>query len=245
MKWIIRTALVLALLTSANAQEVEPKADNILKEMSSYLGKLEQFSFHVDAEYDDERSGRWVEFASSSDIYVRRPDGVRSIRRGDKGDAQAFFDGQDLVIYSPKEGFYSKDSIPGDIPTMLDFANNELNLTLPVADFLFPDSYEVLTADLKNGFYVGRHAIEGIPCHHLSFVQNSGIEWQIWVEDGEAPRPRKIVIRHANEPGVPRYDAVFSNWDTTTPIARDSFTFIPPADAYEIQHHAELEVENK
>jgi hypothetical protein len=236
MKSLVTLFVCLLFLMPVSAETVEPRADRALHSMSQYLASLKSFSFQVTTEFDQEIGSRWVEFSDTSDIYVTRPNGVRADRWGDKGRKQAFYNGQDFVIYSPEKKYFSTAPIQGDIPDMLDFAHHELGMTLPVADFLFPDPYAILTADVESGFYVGLHSVDSIPCHHLAFRNSSGIEWQLWIEDGKMRVPRKIVIRHGQEKDAPRFKAVFSKWDAHTPIPADMFDFSPPDDSVEIPH---------
>ena len=236
MKLLVRFLVFLLLAAPLAAQTVEARADRILRDMSNYLGSLEEFSFQVTTEFDEELGGRWVERSDTSNVYVQRPDRVRADRWGDKGRKQAFFNGREFVIFSPDKNYYSVAPIAGAIPDMLDFAYNQLNMSLPVADFLFPSPYNVLTADVSSGFYIGPSTQNGITCHHLAFQNNSGIEWQIWVEDGKMTVPRKFVIRYAKDPHAPRFSAVFSDWDADTPLADSMFEFLPPDNAVEIPH---------
>jgi hypothetical protein len=236
LRLIIGILFFLSLLAPSVAETVEPRADQILRDMSNYLASLREFSFQVTTEFDEELGGRWVELGDTSNVYVQRPSHVRADRWGDKGRKQAYYNGQEFVIHSPEKNYYSVAPISGEIPDMLDFAHTELNMSLPVADFLFPDPYAVLTADVASGFYVGPSTLDGTACHHLAFQNNSGIEWQIWVEDGDMTVPRKFVIRHAKDPHAPRFSAVFNNWDADTPVPASMYDFVPPADCIEIPH---------
>ena len=164
-----------------------------------------------------------------------------ALREGDKGRSFTYFNGKELVVHSPDEAYYARNTFVGDIPAMLDFAHERLGMTLPVADFLFPDPYRVLTTDLKSGLYAGLRKVDGRDCHHLSFITNSGMEWQIWIEVGKMRVPRKLLLRFAGEPGAPQYGASFSGWDFTTPIADDLFNFTPVPEAQEIDHLPEKE----
>jgi hypothetical protein len=59
---------------------VEPKADQILKNMSNYLGGLKEFSLQAETTMDQEISGVQVESSSRAEAFVRRPDGNRLTR---------------------------------------------------------------------------------------------------------------------------------------------------------------------
>ncbi len=74
----------------------------------------------------------------------------------------------------------------------------------------------------------------GVPCEHLAFTQTN-IDWQIWIEDGAKPVPRKFLITYKDEPGSPQFTALFSNWDFETKLPDFVFKFEPPAGASKIK----------
>ncbi len=82
---------------------------------------------------------------------------------------------------------------------------------LPLADLLYSDPYAVLMAGVTYGRYLGIHQAAGVACHHLAFSQAT-IEWQIWIDAGDKPLPRKLVISYVQEPGEPQYSAVIRRW---------------------------------
>ena len=59
------------------------------------------------------------------------------------------------------------------------------------------------------------------------------VDWQIWIEQGTSPLPRKLLITSIKEPGQPQYTAVM-NW-TLSPLLDDElFAFVPPKNAQPI-----------
>lgn len=237
MKKVAISALFLSLLApmaSALPAGVEPKADQILSEMSRYLGSLNEFSFHSEVTLEDQVSGMHVELTNGADTFVHRPDALRVIRKGDKGHQEAYYDGKVLSLISPEQSFYAQSEAPASIEKMLDFAHEKLGMTFPLADLLFADSHTVLAQNTQSGFYAGEHAVDGVPCDHLAFTQPSGLEWQIWIEQGSQKLPRKFVIRHFEEPGSPRFQAVLSKWDTAPKFPANLFHFEAPYGAHKI-----------
>jgi hypothetical protein len=113
---------------------------------------------------------------------------------------------------------------------MLDFLNKEYDVTIPLADLLFADPYAALTQRVESGVYLGRHTANGTLCHHLLFTQEN-VDWQIWIDAGPQPLPRKIVITQKNERGAPEYVAEMSGWNFAPAVADDAFSVKPPAGA--------------
>ncbi len=68
---------------------------------------------------------------------------------------------------------------------------------------------------------------------HLAFVQDE-IDWQIWIQAGPRPVPRKLVITYKNEPGSPQYVARLFGWDFQPRLAEEFATFHAPAGSDQI-----------
>ena len=238
MKKVAISALLLywlAPMASALPPGVEPRADKILADMSGYLGGLKDFSFHSEVTLEEPVSGLQVEITNGSDIFVHRPDKIRVSRKGDKGHHEAFYDGKLLSLVSPEQRVYAQSEVPASIEPMLDYAHQKLGMTFPLADLLFADSHSVLGEHTESGFYAGEHSVDGVACDHLAFTQASGLEWQIWIEQGAQKLPRKFVIRHFEEPGSPRFQALLSKWDTAPKFPANLFQFETPAGAHKVE----------
>ncbi len=123
---------------------------------------------------------------------------------------------------------YASIEVPNTIEKMLDFVVEKYGLTIPVADLLFSNSYEGFIAGVRTGQYVGLHETDGPKCHHLAF-QTDTIDWQIWIDAGEIPVPRKLVIIYKQEPGHPQYVVKMDKWDLSAKGQSGTFKFQPPA----------------
>ena len=69
------------------------------------------------------------------------------------------------------------------------------------------------------------------------------IDWQIWIEDGPRPVPRKLLITYKEEPGSPQYVARLSDWDFQPCLSDHYFRFQPPKGSDEIEFLAIPSVE--
>ena len=111
---------------------------------------------------------------------------------------------------------------------------NLYGISVPIADLVYSDPYQSLIDRVVSGYEIGLHSVEGVPSHHLVFSQES-IDWQIWVEDGAQPVPRKLVITYKNEPGSPQYTAILSEWNFKPRVSDQYFKFQPPPGSDEIE----------
>src|SRR5438034_5078827 len=85
---------------------------------------------------------------------------------------------------------------------------------------------------IKAATDVGPSSVEGVTCEQYAFRQE-GVDWQIWVELGEFPLPRKLVIRTLTDDAKPQHRSVLS-WNLAPSFSKNAFTFDPPADAHRI-----------
>jgi len=98
---------------------------------------------------------------------------------------------------------------------------------MPGADLLLSGVYDELIADVVDAKYIGRGVIDGVECEHLAF-RNVDTDWQIWVEVGARPIPRKYVITSKAMTAAPQYTLRVKERRTDATVAADVFTFKPP-----------------
>jgi hypothetical protein len=217
----------------AKAPDIEPKAMEVLKQMCDYLKNLQQFS--VQAEITEDvllTSGQRIQYARSVEAAVRRPDRMRAESVGDTDNRQMVYDGKTITLLDRTKNFYTTIPAPPELDAALEHAIQAFNLRAPLADLISTKSYEYLTEGAISGFYVGLSKVQGVPCHHLAFRQKD-IDWQIWVEDGPTPVPRKFLITDKKAQGL-QFTAVFTKWNTSPQFEEGLFTFVAPEKAEKI-----------
>lgn len=217
----------------------EPKiaaaADAPLRAMSEYVAGLDQFSLHTTGSLEVVLTdGQKLEFPFDSEVWVDRPAQLRSDRVVGDDRLQFYYDGQTFTLYSKKAGFYAQHAAPATLDEAIVAMHQQLDLDAPAADLLSDDPYAALTEDVVSGYRVGIAEIEGVRCHHLAFRGNE-VDWQIWIEDGPQPRPRRFVITSKQMQGAPQFSVQLSKWDTTPKLRDKFFAFKPPAGAQKIE----------
>ena len=88
--------------------------------------------------------------------------------------------------------------------------------------------------------YVETTTITDVPCDHLAVRTNRGVDFQVWVAQGNEPLPRRVVITYKDATGQPQFWADLSNWNLAPEVSDELFTFTPPEGADRIQFLAEL-----
>ncbi len=217
----------------AKAPDIEPKALEILKQMCDYLKNLPQFV--VQAEITEDvllTSGQRIQYSRGVEAAVRRPDRLRAESVGDTDTRQFFYDGKAITLLDKTKNFYTTIAAPPEIDAALEHSIKAFNLRAPLADLIYTNAYENLTAGALSGFYVGQSKVQGVPCHHLAFREKD-IDWQIWIEDGQPPLPRKFLITDKTVQGL-QFTAVFTKWNTSPQLEDGLFTFVAPEKAEKI-----------
>ena len=115
-------------------------------------------------------------------------------------------------------------------------------VALPGADLLLSNAYDVLMADVQEAKHIGRGVIDGVECEHLDF-RNFDTDWQLWVEAGDTPIPRKMVITSKTLNSAPQYTLRVKTWKTGVEPPKDAFSFTPPAGAQKLSPDALIELD--
>ncbi|MGO9111296.1 MAG: DUF2092 domain-containing protein [Thermoguttaceae bacterium] len=219
----------VALVVGAQPESpnIEPKADQYLKAMSSYLAGLKTYSFQVEEFFDDvQDDGQKIQLGNQRHLSVSRPDKMFGEGEGDTKNSQFYYDGKTATVFDRGQNTYATVKVPGTIDAMLDDLHERFDTHQTLADFLFSDPYKVFTEHVQSGTYVGLHYVGKVKCHHLAFRQ-SLLDWQIWIDAGDQPLPRKLVITFKAQTGEPQYTALIHRWDVNPKLSGDLFEFHP------------------
>ncbi len=239
---LMMSALVSAFtIAPVRAQPPESNATAILKAMSDYVGsqKTIKLAFDSDIEIITPQLEK-IQFTNSGEALLHRPDKLRAHRLSGHADVAMFFDGKTVKIYGKDINGYAQFDAQGSVDQLIHSLREGNGVALPGADLLLLNSYELLAAGIMEAKIIGRGIIDGIECEHLAF-RNFDTDWQLWVEAGEQPIPRKLVITSKNLNSAPQYTLRIKGWETGVDASPDDFTFTPPADAKTLDHMALIE----
>ena len=238
---ILAGALVMA---SSGAQaEAGDDAKAILKAMSDYVSsqKTIELSFDSDIEVITPELEK-IQFTNSGDALLSRPDKLRAHRVSGHADVTMFFDGKTVSILGKNLNGYAQFEAPGTVDQLIEALRAGHGVALPGADLLLSQSYTVLVAGVREAKHIGRGIIDGVECEHLAF-RNFDTDWQLWVEVGERPIPRKMVITSKTVNNAPQYTLRVKGWKTGLELAPDAFAFAPPANAINLSPDALIELD--
>jgi hypothetical protein len=229
-------AVIAGLPTYSQGQTaaVEPRADQMLRKMSDYLADLKQFSVLTENTLEFVlRSGEKIQYDNPAELLLQRPNKLRAERKGDLVSQEFYYDGKTLTLYNPDHQYYATVDAPATIDETIDFARDSLDVYATGGDLLYKNAYDILTEDVVSGFYVGMSVVDGAKCHHLAFRGNE-VDWQIWIEDGDKPLPKKFIVTTKWMTGAPQFTMVVKSWNLSPKLKDDMFTFVPPKGAQKI-----------
>ena len=213
---------------------LEPEALARLKAMSDLLKGARSLSFKAtNVREQPSTDGQMLDFFSVSKVSASRPDKIRVDTRGDLHAASLWYDGKTVTIFSAKSTFYAQAPAPATIDETLVMLMDRFQMPLPAAGFLLKDPYAKMMEGVKTAFDAGESEVDGVLCRHLAFSEEDA-DWQVWVENGAKPFPRRIAVTYKKAPGAPRVMTALSDWNLAPAIPAGEFVFTPPADAKKV-----------
>ena len=221
-------------VTGDQGSAIDPEALAILKKATDYLTGLPQFRLKGYKEVDAvQESGQKLQFFSSYDLHLKRPNRLFVSRTDDDGIMRRFwYDGKTATMYDEGEKVFGQIQVPETIDEMLDYLETVLESPPPLADILYND-LSFLAERALSGVYIDISFIQNIACDHLAF-RGESVDWQMWIDRGEKPLIRKIVITYKELPGEPQLSARLVEWDTQPEISDTLFQFSIPEGARRI-----------
>ena len=223
--------LALAVFVSSipHARAQEDGAGKLLKTMSDYVASQKTISVTYDSDIEVITSTlQKIQFTSSGQVQLSRPDKLRATRTGGYRDVEVVFDGKLVTVNDKDSKNYAQIEAEGTADQLIDVLREKNGVVAPGADLLLPNVFDVMIADVVEGTVIGKGVIDGVECDHLAF-RNIETDWQIWIESGARPIPRKYVITSKGVGEAPQYTLRIKEWKTDLPA--DAFAFKPEQSA--------------
>ena len=231
---VLALSAPVATEVRAQAPAVDPAATKILQRMTEYLGSLKQFSVRTQNTLEDVLdSGQRVDSDVSAIVTISRPNRLRAERKGDLISQVFYYDGKTLTLYNPSDKVYATEPAPGTIEGVLDYARESLGLSIPAADLVYRNGFQLLMQDVTLAMVVRKSIIGGVKCDHLVFSR-PGVDFQVWVADSGQPLPRKYVVTDTGTPARLSITTVMSEWNVAPAVTDARFSFTPPQGAKRI-----------
>jgi hypothetical protein len=214
---------------------IEDGAVDAIKEMSNYLMTAKTLAITSQGSLDVvTNDGQRIQLDGTTTYKVRRPGFVIDYTSDIKS-RRFIYDGKTFTVYSPKLGFYAQAPAPATNKEVLDAIYNKYGISLPLVDlFRWGDGTNADRIQaLKSAYEVGSATIDGVETDHFAF-READVDWEVWIQKGDQPLPRKLVIVDRTDPARPTFIARLS-WQINPTFTDADFTFVPDANAKKIQ----------
>jgi len=215
---------------------VEQEALDALNSMSGYLRTLPVFAADSTFFRDEVlTTGQKILVSGKSTLTVKFPDRLFSHVSIDEKERSfsMYYDGKKLSLYGESSKFYTSIPAPASLKELVVNTFAEKGIELPLQDLFLWGTDISKNNEITSALVIGKSTIDGAVCTHYAYRQD-GVDWQIWIKDGEQPLPLQLVITTTSDVSQPQYSARIQ-WNLT-PSAPDSlFAFTPPQDAHSIE----------
>ena len=216
---------------AAAASAIDPLALQAGARMGAYLRSLQAFEVNSSAVLEEvvDDNGKKSTNQVSAAYKVRRPDAFVIDVTAPKKARRFFYDGRAFTVFAPKVGYFATISAPPTIDETVKVIYEQYGVILPLADLFYWGTDAQPTDRVTSAKRLGQETIGGVDTDHYAFA-GPGMSWEVWIQRGDAPLPRRMRITTVDDPARPTYTADLT-WKTATSFPADTFTFKPATDA--------------
>jgi hypothetical protein len=221
-------------LAAAQASpEIDPGAMEALNNMGTYLRSLKAFQVNSEVTQDDVLDdGELITDSKSNTLLAVSPNLLRVELKSDNKDVFLFYNGKDFTVYAKLANFYATVPAAPTTAQLVDKVYSDYGIEIPLVDLFKWGTDQSTIKKITSAYDVGPSTVQGITCEHYALRQE-GLDWQIWIQLGDFPLPRKLVIRTLTDDARPQHTSNLV-WNLAPSYNDAAFTFDPPADAQRV-----------
>lgn len=225
---------VLRAAQQTDADKLEKEAVTALEKMGAHLRTLK--AFQVEAVTSTEEvldDGQKVLFSGVTNLVARMPDRLLININSDRQERSYFYDGKQFTLFARRARYYATAPAPPTVAQLSDVLDEKFGLSLPLEDLFRWGGAKSATAAITSAMFIGPSEIGGVTCGHYAFRQD-GLDWQVWIQFGDYPLPRKLVLTTLTDEARPQYVATFT-WNLAPSFNDEAFVFVPPSGTGRVQ----------
>jgi hypothetical protein len=215
------------------AQEaLEPNIADALRRMSTTLAVAPALTVRMTAQREGRLpNGQVVLLGATSVVLARRPDRLAAVVGSDLGSFALWYDGARVTVLSPVRNAYASSPLTGGLEDAVVWIEDRLGLEIPIRPLVAKDPYAaLLEAGTTTGVHVGRSVLRDVAVDHYAF-RNPDADWEIWLEAGSRPLPRRVSVVGRGDRGPGRTTIDFDDWNLAPHLPDRTFAFTPPPGA--------------
>jgi hypothetical protein len=213
-----------------DASAIDPDAIEAVKKMAAYLHTLKSYQVIDDVTQDDVlEDGLIVQSTSKVDYLLARPNRMRVEVTSDAQHRLYLYDGKNFTVWGKLVNYYATVPAPATIGQLFEDVTTKYDIELPLYDLYNWGNKDDDINKIKTAVDVGPSSVNGVTCEHYAFHQE-GVDWQLWIQLGEFPLPRKLVITTLTDEARPQHSDTLT-WNLAPSFNDGAFDFDPPPDA--------------
>jgi hypothetical protein len=214
--------------------DIDPAAVAALNKMGTYLRTLGTFQVKSVQTTDDVLdNGQTIQSNGVIDLLAARPNRLRAEIISDDRHQLLFYDGKSFTIYGQLVNYYATVPAPPTIGEVIDKLDEKYGIEMPLVDlFKWGSPQSDFAKYITGAIDVGPSSIDGTSCEQYAFRQQ-GLDWQIWIQLGDFPLPRKLILTTTDDDARPRHSQLLT-WNLAPSFNDEAFTFDPPDGAQKI-----------
>ena len=171
----------------------------------------------------------WISAAWSS---RRGPPAARVDVSSDRAERSFVFNGKTFTLYARRMGYYATVPAPPTLRELDAVLVDKYDIQLPLADLFRFGNERWNASDIKGAVDLGPAEAGGATCQHYGFRQDD-VDFQVWIQNGIHPLPRKLVITTTSNPSRQQFSASYT-WNLAPSYSDDAFEFTPPPGTHKI-----------
>lgn len=236
MRVVLLAGLVATGVASAEGPGVrrDAQAIEVLKSMSAFNESLDRFTIES-ISLTDARLGAGLMVTNTTEVKVSidRPGSAHISSFDGVNIKELYFHDGLFTVYNSEKSYYAQAKIPKDLDAALEFTMEELEVEAPLMDLMYRNASAHWIGGQETIMYLTNKArVAAVDCHHLA-IRGAESDVQLWVQEGDQPLLRKIMITSKWEGGSPRFIANLE-WDPNPDFDDKEFRFKVPDGAVNI-----------
>jgi len=227
------SARLLAQSPTVDPTKVDPGTLQALEKMGAYLRTLQTFQVRAIATSEIVLTdGQKITLDQTTNLLAHLPDKLMVQSDGDKGSKIYFFGGQTFTIFDRTSLYYGVVPAPAKVRELVDILQDKYDIEIPLVDLFLWGAPNHSSPKITSAIDVGPSEVDRVTCEHYAFRQE-GLDWQVWIQQGDFPLPRKLVLTTLTDEARPQHTSLLS-WSLAPSYNEAAFIFSPPKGAQKI-----------
>jgi hypothetical protein len=232
---VLLLAVLVAPVTRAqdSTNVRDTSAVNALERMGKYLRSLDAFQVHGDITTEEvQENGQKIQYATAADLLANKPNKLFVEIKNERAPRLLYYDGSNFTMYAPRLNFYATVDAPPTVRELVDKLDDKFDIQMPLVDLFRWGTPEGDTKEITGALTVGDAVINGVTCTQYAFRQE-GLDWQLWIQEGEFPLPLRVVLTTTTDDARPQHTSAYT-WNLAPSFNDKAFAFEAPKEAKKI-----------